>query len=555
MIRKVARQQKLNMALNNYLKIAIFSTCSKMISINYLILKKMITKLFLFTLVVFFVSCSSKEKMNNVDNSAAFETKIDRAFIKEKVQDIASANTLVDETESIERPRRITSANKFKSQNTNLQQKPIEEISLPLDSISINFDGIPTKTALSTLATIIDRNIILDPEIKGEVEMELYNEPWANVFKSILELNDLFVVETKNTDTLKVLTRATKELLDSEIVEESTYYDTAFFSIYYNTASTMLSSLKGLEAPTVDEEGISTSFGFLSAQEINALEVLQADDVSQTIVASGPDDILNKIENILELIDVKLQQVYFEVFIVTASDNFEEEFGARLGLFAQAEDGSDSITLSGGAGTLATSSSDIAFNSSTGSLFDGLITGTSGVGLVTNIDNNMFKATLDLLEQDAISTTISSPKILVANGKRGAIRQQTDYQVIIYPIGEGEPSIESGSVGLSFSITPLIGTDENIKVTYAISESSTDAITDDMVFLPPITITEIEETEMFIKNKQIMVLGGIFTVADSVTKQKVPGLGDVPVLRWLTSNKEVNDDQQEIFIFIIPTIV
>ena len=379
MIRKVARQQKESMALNNYLKTYIFSTLSKVIAIHHFLRNLAMRPSLFFIFFIFFVSCSSQEKMNNVDNSSAFDVKLDRSFIKEKVQDIASANDLIEENIVKERPRRITSSNKYKSQDTNLQQTPTEDISLPSDLISINFDGIPTKTALSTLATIIDRNIILDPEIKGEVEMELYNEPWSNVFKSILELNDLFVVESDNTDTLKVLTRVTKEKLDLDVVEESTYYDTAFFSVYYNSASTMLASIKG-DGDTTEED--SASLGFLSSQELNALEVFQADDVSQTIVASGPDDILNKIENILDLLDIKLQQVYFEVFIVTASDNFEEEFGARLGLFGQSTQGNDVVTLSGGVGTAATSSSDIAFDSTTGSLFDGLITGTSGVGLI-----------------------------------------------------------------------------------------------------------------------------------------------------------------------------
>lgn len=76
-----------------------------------------------------------------------------------------------------------------------------------------------------------------------------------------------------------------------------------------------------------------------------------------------------------------------------------------------------------------------------------------------------------------------------------------------------------------------------------------------MTSFPPTTVTEIDETEMFIKNNQIMVLGGIFSVSDSVTKQKVPGVGDLPVFKWLTSSKTVNDDQSELFIFIIPRII
>ena len=530
------------------------------------------------------LSCSSSKKMNTVDNSNAFNSKIDRSLIQEKVQSVSSANDLIEESEVLERPRRLTLTDDRKSQNFMVEDENeiVEEIELilPSEKISINFDGIPTKTALYTLASIINRNIILDPEITGEVEMELYNEPWGNVFNTILELNNLYVLELDNSETLKVFTSGTMDTVfkDDEIneaaddaeeeeIEQTLYYDTAFYSIYYNTASDILSLLNGTSSSEESDsesydssddisDSSSSSMGtsLLSNKELDSMLVLQADDTTQTIIASGPDEVLDKIETILDKIDVKLQQVYFEIFIVTATDNFEEEFGARLGLYGNTTQDDVNIQASGAIGGAASSSSDIAFGSAAGSLFDGLISGTSGVGLMTTINNNVFKATLDLLEQDAVSTTISSPKLLVANGKKGAIRQQVDFNIVYYPIGEGDPIIEAGSVGLDFEITPLIGVDDNIKVTYAISESSA-AITSNMTSFPPTTVTEIDETEMFIKNNQIMVLGGIFSVSDSVTKQKVPGVGDLPVFKWLTSSKTVNDDQSELFIFIIPRII
>ena len=537
-------------------------------------------------LIIFFLflSCSSSKKMNTVDNSNAFNSKIDRSLIQEKVQSVSSANDLIEESEVLERPRRLTLTDDRKSQNFMVEDENeiVEEIELilPSEKISINFDGIPTKTALYTLASIINRNIILDPEITGEVEMELYNEPWGNVFNTILELNNLYVLELDNSETLKVFTSGTMDTVfkddetneaaddaEEEEIEQILYYDTAFYSIYYNTASDILSLLNGTSISeesdsesddssddTSDSSSSSTGTSLLSNKELDSMLVLQADDTTQTIIASGPDEVLDKIETILDKIDVKLQQVYFEIFIVTATDNFEEEFGARLGLYGNTTQDDVNIQASGAIGGAASSSSNIAFGSAAGSLFDGLISGTSGVGLMTTINNNVFKATLDLLEQDAVSTTISSPKLLVANGKKGAIRQQVDFNIVYYPIGEGDPIIEAGSVGLDFEITPLIGVDDNIKVTYAISESSA-AITSNMTSFPPTTVTEIDETEMFIKNNQIMVLGGIFSVSDSVTKQKVPGVGDLPVFKWLTSSKTVNDDQSELFIFIIPRII
>ena len=96
MIRKVARQQKVSMALNNYIKTYIFSKLSKVIAIHHFLRNLSMRPSLFFIFFIFFVSCSSQEKMNNVDNSSAFDVKLDRTFIKEKVKDIASANDLID---------------------------------------------------------------------------------------------------------------------------------------------------------------------------------------------------------------------------------------------------------------------------------------------------------------------------------------------------------------------------------------------------------------------------------------------------------------------------
>ena len=67
--------------------------------------------------------------------------------------------------------------------------------------------------------------------------------------------------------------------------------------------------------------------------------------------------------------------------------------------------------------------------------------------------------------------------------------------------------------------------------------------------------TEGEPIEMFIQNKQIVVLGGLYTSTASDNSSGVPGTRGVPIVRWFTSNKEVLDNQVELLFFIIPTII
>ena len=60
---------------------------------------------------------------------------------------------------------------------------------------------------------------------------------------------------------------------------------------------------------------------------------------------------------------------------------------------------------------------------------------------------------------------------------------------------------------------------------------------------------------MFMQNKQIMVLGGLYTSTAADSSSGVPGAKRVPVVRWFTSNKEMKDEQKELLFFIIPTII
>ena len=67
-------------------------------------------------------------------------------------------------------------------------------------------------------------------------------------------------------------------------------------------------------------------------------------------------------------------------------------------------------------GGAATSASDIDLGDAAGSVFSGLIGGTSGIGLIADVGVATYKAELDLLESDGESTTITKPKIFLNNG-------------------------------------------------------------------------------------------------------------------------------------------
>ena len=60
---------------------------------------------------------------------------------------------------------------------------------------------------------------------------------------------------------------------------------------------------------------------------------------------------------------------------------------------------------------------------------------------------------------------------------------------------------------------------------------------------------------MLVENGGTVVIGGIFTQTDRDTVNKVPLLGDIPVLGWLFQNKTRTSNKTELLVFITPKIV
>ena len=121
-----------------------------------------------------------------------------------------------------------------------------------------------------------------------------------------------------------------------------------------------------------------------------------------------------------------------------------------------------------------------------------------------------FKAELDMLESDGVSTTISNPKILLTNGKTGEFKQTVQFTTITEPT-EGEPEQISGEAGL-IELTPFIGPDNSIKLKYYLEDSSVGTAVKGQV--PDKTLTSIgsksQPIEMYMKNQEIVV--GVFTL-------------------------------------------
>ena len=71
----------------------------------------------------------------------------------------------------------------------------------------------------------------------------------------------------------------------------------------------------------------------------------------------------------------------------------------------------------------------------------------------------------------------------------------------------------------------------------------------------PAKDTRSVQTKVLVENGGTVILGGIFEQTENKSVNKVPVLGDMPLVGWLFRNESKTEDKTELLIFITPRIV
>jgi type IV pilus assembly protein PilQ len=156
------------------------------------------------------------------------------------------------------------------------------------------------------------------------------------------------------------------------------------------------------------------------------------------------------------------------------------------------------------------------------------------------------------LEADGRGKIISSPRVMTADQVEALIEQGVEipYQ---QATSSGATSVAFRKANLALKVKPQITPDGKITLSLDINKDSPNPTlqTGSGVAID----TKHVKTEVLVDNGGTVVIGGIFTQTTKNQTQKLPWLGDIPILGWLFKNNETIDDKTELLIFITPKIV
>ena len=549
--------------------------------VNY---KNVLLKIFPILLILL-TSCTGpysvpKKGENEKNTRVIFEEGIE---IEKNIQDTEQISKLVlEQKEKVENLAKFGPTRKKTIESIDLNRKKIintQEPSTPMlanlnadlyDSfpVTLNFTNTDIREVMQVFSEVTNRNILVGKEVKSSLTIELRDIPWKIALKSILDIEGLTwavdnktgIIRIHNKDVLQEQITYDEERLKSlnaqlEYEKNLVPKSTAVFQLYYIDSETMLKRLNDALI------GVQTGEGETGQSSILSLK-LMSEPSQNTIIANGTMDDLTFVEKIINEVDQPVEQVLIEAIIVKATDSFQEELGARLGGAANTPlvDGDEAIRdirgVQAGPGqansglaetqSFATTADTDSYNQDR--ITDFAISNPSlGLGIIADIGFAQLKGEIYTMQSEGLTKTIDNPKLFVLDNQEAKITSGT--QIAYTGAGE-DAGVELVDAALELTVTPQIVGDGNIKINLAVSNNSPSGSGAN----PPISTLEID-TDLIVRDGDVVVIGGVFSNTESQSENKVPILGDIPVIGRLFRSDAKVDNQEQVLIFIAPKVL
>ena len=428
------------------------------------------------------------------------------------------------------------------------------------ERLTLNFQDIETRAVLQLLAETSGQNLVINDTVQGNVTLRLQNVPWDQAFDVVLETKGLDKRQEGNVIRVgpaseiaareRALAAARKEL--SEVSPLRTEY----LQVNYAKSSDLATLIKsGKGGSLLSERGH-----------------VALDERTNTLLLQDTAERLADIRRLVATLDIPVRQVLIEARIVVVNDDFSRDLGVRFGTsVAFSRGGSNAIGgVAAGPLTSSTGTNIISPYPGVAPKVVGVDAGAAANRYMVNLPvaNPAGKIAMTLIDSDYIvdlelsaaqaegrGEIISSPRVITANQKEASIEQGVEipYQE---SSSSGATTTQFKKAVLSLKVTPQITPDNRVILDLSISKDSVGAQVASATggFVPSIDTRQII-TQVLVNDGQTVVLGGILETERRDSVQKVPLLGDIPVLgRLFKSTSQVNN-KDELLIFVTPKIL
>ncbi len=410
------------------------------------------------------------------------------------------------------------------------------------EKVALDFYETDIKNVFRILREVGGKNFAIDKDVTGKVTMTLEKPvPWDQVLDLVLRMNQLGKVVdgdiiriarmetiTKEEQARQARIEAEAQAREQEKAVEPLY--TEYLQINYSDAQTEI--LPHIQKVATGDRGS-----------------LSVDPRTNTIIMVDTIEKINHAKQIIRHLDKVTPQVIIETRIVEATNNFSKAVGIQWAL----EGGIQNDEERAGIGP------QRAFDTLGGTwAYDAAVnlpvvdTGSIGfefkriLGTPFELD-----ARLGAMEELGEVRIVSAPKVLTLDNKKASIKQgrEVPYSVV----GENAMvDVEYKQADLLLEVTPHVTSDQRISLKVFITNNE---VAETLPNGEPVIATKEAETELLINDGETVVIGGILQTSDDYVESKIPGVGNIPVLRWLFKSNSTEVRKNEMMIFLTPRIL
>jgi type IV pilus assembly protein PilQ len=479
--------------------------------------------------------------------------------------------------------------------------------------VTINVDNGPIAQVLNAFSRQTGRSIVIGPEVSGNITLRVTNIPWQDALDVILKpygfgyymVGDTIIICGLDKMPKPVVSGGTGTVTSAAVAAPAAPPPppplvVKVLSLKYLDASDVEEVIRSQLSPSgkigkllirsqswQDQQIYQGNMNTTSSESLGRLKRL-TEEASQvrgkTIVVVDTQAVIDRVQEILEKVDVAPIQIQIEAKFVEVRADLLRDIGVEWGSGLNGASAAGSFQNIGtrGAGSLYAAGGQqingtvkpASFNSPSGLSatrpFDGGL--TLAFQKLTDLQ---FEVLLHLLQEDGSYNMLSSPNVLTMNNQDAVIIVGQKLPIIKSDSsgGLGTTTISTSleryeDIGIKLKVLPQVcdGDHINLIVHPSVREllgyqsgrvgTSVDSSAGSSVSLTeyPVVATREAETHVLVRSGQTIVIGGMLREKKQTTQIKVPFLGSIPLLGVLFRRDSVTTEKIELLIFLTARI-
>lgn len=242
-----------------------------------------------------------------------------------------------------------------------------------------------------------------------------------------------------------------------------------------------------------------------------------ADKEQNQIVAVGGSAIQDAVRAALATLDRPSPQVLFEVKVADVQPTEDTNFGLEFGGFdlqGQATPGSATYAFTGA--------------------------------------TIPWYVRLNALVSEGRASVLATPRLMTVNGREADLLIGQSYPIVYDASVFGGQNVQFVDIGVKLRVTPTIGADGT--VTADLHPEYSELLGQTSTGYPIVANRKLDAT-LRVKSDQTIVLGGLMQDTDNDLIEKIPGLGDLPVIGKFFQNRVAHHERDEIVFLITPHVI